>query len=49
METLTEERPVAPGVAAPPTPAARSKLRTLLVAMRPQERSEEHTSELQSP
>ena len=37
METLTEERPVAPGVAAPPTPAARSKLRTLLVAMRPQE------------
>ena len=37
METLTEERPVAPGVAAPTTPAARSKLRTLLVAMRPQE------------
>ena len=37
METLTEERPVAPGVAAPPTPAARSKLPTLLVAMRPQE------------
>ena len=38
METLTEERPPAPGVAAsPPAPAARSKLLALLVAMRPQE------------
>jgi 4-hydroxybenzoate polyprenyltransferase len=38
METLTEERPPAPGVAvSPPAPAARSKPLTLLVAMRPQE------------
>jgi 4-hydroxybenzoate polyprenyltransferase len=38
METLTEERPPAPGVAAsPPAPAARSKPLALLVAMRPQE------------
>jgi 4-hydroxybenzoate polyprenyltransferase len=38
METLTEERPPAPGVAVSPrAPAARSKLLTLLVAMRPQE------------
>jgi 4-hydroxybenzoate polyprenyltransferase len=38
METLTEERPPAPGVAvSPAAPAARSKLLTLLVAMRPQE------------
>jgi 4-hydroxybenzoate polyprenyltransferase len=38
METLTEERPPAPGVAAsPPAPAALSKPLALLVAMRPQE------------
>jgi len=38
METLTEERPPAPGVAAsPPAPTARSKPLALLVAMRPQE------------
>jgi 4-hydroxybenzoate polyprenyltransferase len=38
METLTEERPPAPGVAAsPPAPAARSKPLALLVAMRPEE------------
>jgi len=38
METLTEERPPAPGVAASPrAPAARSKRLTLLVAMRPEE------------
>jgi 4-hydroxybenzoate polyprenyltransferase len=38
METLTEERPPAPGIAAsPPAPAARSKPLALLVAMRPQE------------
>lgn len=38
METLTEERRPAPGVAAsPPAPAARSKPLALLVAMRPQE------------
>ncbi len=38
METLTEERPPAPGVAASrPAPAARSKPLALLVAMRPQE------------
>jgi 4-hydroxybenzoate polyprenyltransferase len=38
MQTLTEERPPAPGVAeSPPAPAARSKSLALLVAMRPQE------------
>jgi hypothetical protein len=38
METLTEERPPAPGVAeSPPAPAARSKPLALLVAMRPRE------------
>ncbi|MEK6272593.1 MAG: UbiA family prenyltransferase [Actinomycetota bacterium] len=38
METLTEERPPAPGVAASlPAPAAKSKPLALLVAMRPQE------------
>src|SRR5437867_4038836 len=38
METLTEERPPAPGVAAsPPAAAARPKLLALLVAMRPQD------------
>jgi 4-hydroxybenzoate polyprenyltransferase len=37
METLTEERPPAPGVAGSPTAAAGSKPLALLVAMRPQE------------
>jgi 4-hydroxybenzoate polyprenyltransferase len=38
MQTLTEERPPAPGVAeSPPAPAARSKSLALLVAMRPHE------------
>ena len=38
METLTEERPPAPGVAeSPPAPTARSKPLALLVAMRPRE------------
>src|ERR1051325_11361068 len=38
METVTEERPPVPGVAASATaPVARSKLPALLVAMRPQE------------
>jgi 4-hydroxybenzoate polyprenyltransferase len=38
METLTEERSPAPGVAeSPPAPAARSRPLALLVAMRPQE------------
>ena len=38
METVTQERPPAPGVpASPAAPVARSKLLALLVAMRPQE------------
>ena len=38
METLTEERPPAPGVAGPrPSAGARSRPLALLVAMRPQE------------
>ncbi len=38
METLTEERPPAPGVAESlPAPAARSRALALLVAMRPRE------------